>query len=50
MVQHRLDPMYRLSGSNVPLVERYHVNEADLERLREMSSTAHSLQGDLRRM
>ncbi|KAK7497649.1 hypothetical protein BaRGS_00011044, partial [Batillaria attramentaria] len=50
MVQHRLDPMYLLSGSNVPLQERYQVNDTELERLREMTETSQMLQHDLRKM
>ncbi|XP_076470913.1 uncharacterized protein LOC143300853 isoform X2 [Babylonia areolata] len=50
MVQHRLDPMYRISGSNIPLLARYHVNDTELQRLQEMSETSRILQLDLKRI
>ncbi|KAL8616306.1 hypothetical protein ACOMHN_056249 [Nucella lapillus] len=50
MVQHRLDHMYRLSGSNIPLMARYHVNDTDMRRLREMTETNRILQLDLKRI
>ncbi|XP_070200682.1 serine-rich adhesin for platelets-like isoform X2 [Littorina saxatilis] len=50
MVQHRLNPMYRLSGSPVPLLQRYEVDDMELQRLREMTETNRTLQHDLKRM
>ncbi|KAK7115196.1 hypothetical protein V1264_001118 [Littorina saxatilis] len=50
MVQHRLNPMYRLSGSPVPLLQRYEVDDMELQRLREMTETNRTLQHDLKRI
>lgn len=50
MVQHRMNPMYCLSGSNVPLLERYHVDEAELERLTKLSDAIRNQQDKLKRV
>ncbi|KAI8504640.1 hypothetical protein Bbelb_177580 [Branchiostoma belcheri] len=45
IVSHRVDRMYYMMGSNVPLLYRYQVDEDELNRLRELSharsSTSH---------
>lgn len=50
MVQHRLNPMYILSGSNVPLQQRYRVHDNELERLQQMTETSRILQHDLQKI
>ncbi len=37
MYSHRIDQGYYMSGSGVGLADKYHIDEAELERLRAFS-------------
>ncbi|GFO25453.1 neurofilament medium polypeptide-like [Plakobranchus ocellatus] len=50
MVSHRLDPMYLMSGSKVPLQNRYGIDEHEMKRLQEMTQIREGLMSDLKKM